>query len=170
MVSHLVFSPTQNLIAWTDADGTLSRWPNPVPSTSPDPVKPQTTSNTVVPLKKISDPLSFGVGDEDGSKNVPGGLEDATGDDSYGMYDDDWMIDDIGILDRADDEKDQNEEGYAKEMGKSLDSHFFSVLICYTVSVTKAQPAFQPASTPMANKKRYLGMLDVSSVLCAVAF
>ena len=127
MVSHLAFSPTQNLLAWTDVDGTLSRWPDPVPPTSPDPVKTTISSSSVgFPVKKRTDPLSFdGDGDGDNIKKLAEGLEDATGDESYGMGDDDWMIDDIGLLDKPDKEKDQDEEGYAREMGKSFHNSFF---------------------------------------------
>lgn len=161
------------MIAWTDADGTLSRWPDPIPPTSPDPIKAQRTSGVNLPLKRKGDPLSVDEDGEGGRKNVASGLEDLTGDVDYGMEDDDWMIDDIGLLDSADREKDRVEKEFAKEMGMSLDyslcSHNFVRLIV-SVSVTKAQPAFQPGSTPMANKKRYLGIPNSHSVLYSRAF
>ncbi|KAF8588697.1 hypothetical protein K439DRAFT_1651834 [Ramaria rubella] len=151
VVTHLAFSPTQNLLAWTDTDGTLTRWPDPIPATAPDPIKSQLTSSSVgIPLKKTSDPLSFDDDNDASTKKGHDGLEDEVGH-NYGVDDDDWMIDDIGLLDKTEKEKERGDGDYTREM----------------VSVTKAQAAFQPASTPMANKKRYLafnmiGVIEVT--------
>lgn len=152
-VSHLAFSPTQNLLAWTDIEGTLTRWPAPIPSAYPDPVNfSSVTSNIGVPAKKRSNPLDF---DEDETTNKSKREEKDQGDD-YDMDVDDWMIDDLGVL-NPEKERDKGEGSYTKEMGRSG----FRRSCCFThgsiVSVTKAQPAFQPGSTPMINKKGYMG-------------
>jgi chromosome transmission fidelity protein 4 len=70
----------------------------------------------------------------------------------------DWILDDVGDG-MEDDVVAQGDDGpaFVKEMG----TEYFTLLQCaltsFTVSVTKAQPAFQPGSTPMENRKRYLG-------------
>ncbi|KIJ49698.1 hypothetical protein M422DRAFT_59357 [Sphaerobolus stellatus SS14] len=142
-VSHLAFSPNKNLLAWTDAEGILTRWPQPLPSSYADPVEPQ--GNVGSAAKKRRDPLGF-----DDDEEPAAGDKDADGEDDYGLGDDDWMIDDLGILDKDGKEKEKREDGNTKEL----------------VSVTKAQPAFQPGSTPMVNRKRYLAfnMLGVIEV------
>ena len=118
-VSHIAFSPSQNLLAWTDAEGTLTRWPNPIPNTSPDPVKATASaSNVGVPAKKKRDPFSFDEEDDPPTtkgKNLLGVDEN----DPYDLGDDDWMIDDLGILDDVEKDKDKAEGGFAREMGMS---------------------------------------------------
>ena len=38
-ITHLTFSPTGNLLPWTDAEGLFSHWLSPIPSNTPDPMK-----------------------------------------------------------------------------------------------------------------------------------
>jgi chromosome transmission fidelity protein 4 len=71
-----------------------------------------------IPLKKKTDPLLFDdEGDDDAKKD--GGLDNKVADDDYGMDNEDWMIDDIGLLDKPE-EKDRADEGFAREMGALL--------------------------------------------------
>ncbi|KZT29190.1 hypothetical protein NEOLEDRAFT_1057404 [Neolentinus lepideus HHB14362 ss-1] len=142
------WSPTQNLLAWTDTDGLLTRWPKPIPPTSPDPVKHSAVASvTTVPVERKTTSSLFddGVGankDKDKDDTEP----------EIDLDNDDWILDDIGdgMQDEPDDQR-SKKDGLVKEM----------------VSVTKAQPAFQPGSTPWTNKKRYLdynmiGVIEVT--------
>ena len=69
--------------------------------------------------------------------------EDMDEDLGIDLDNDDWILDDLGGGLNDDDGEARRiaTEGGVREM----------------VSVTKAQGAFQPGSTPMENKKRYLG-------------
>ncbi|KAH7923714.1 WD40 repeat-like protein [Leucogyrophana mollusca] len=145
---QIAFSPTQNLLAWTDTDGMLTRWPEPIPAGSPDPVRPIAAAGAQgAAVKRAGTPNLWNDGDV--AAGAPGDEED-----EYGG--EDWIIDDLGG--GMEDEPEQPGvgmrpagDGFVKEM----------------VSITKAQPAFQPGSTPMENKKRYLaynmvGVIEVT--------
>ncbi|KAK7692601.1 hypothetical protein QCA50_004233 [Cerrena zonata] len=146
-ITKLAFSPSQSLLAWTDTEGTLTRWPNPIPSSSPDPVKAGSTSASVgIPKKRAKTPNLFGDDDEKEDNGKDGDVamdEEEDYDAAVGDIDDDnWILDDIGGgLQEEDEEKQWGVKEGVREM----------------VSVTKAQPPFQPGATPMENKKRYLG-------------
>ncbi|KAF8520383.1 hypothetical protein BU17DRAFT_88972 [Hysterangium stoloniferum] len=152
LVSHIAFSPTQNLIAWTDADGTLTRWPDPIPSTYSDPVKSRHGPSSVdISLKRRGDLLAFDDHEDITAEAKHQPREAQVDDDNFGLDDDNWIIDDIGILDKPDIAKDRVNGNFTREM----------------VSVTKAQPPFQPSSTPIINKKGYLafnmiGVIEVT--------
>ncbi|CAL1707133.1 unnamed protein product [Somion occarium] len=152
-VTKIAFSPTQNLLAWIDTDGVLTRWPDPIPSSSPDPVKLISVGAAVgIPKKRGTTPNLFGDDVEekdDASKAKDLNLdEEDEYDATMGDLDDDnWILDDIGggLQDDDGDAKWAAKEGI-KEM---------------------AQPPFQPGSTPMENKKRYLaynmiGVIEVT--------
>ncbi|KAI8993813.1 hypothetical protein BD414DRAFT_480518 [Trametes punicea] len=156
-VTQMAFSPSKNLLAWTDTAGDLTRWPEPIPSSAPDPVKVSVgTSSVTAPVQRKEAPTLF---DDDASATVqvtkPRGTNDTQLDEDLGidLDNDDWILDDLGGgLDDDDGEaRLLAAEGGIKEM----------------VSVTKAQPAFQPGATPMENKKRYLaynmiGVIEVT--------
>ncbi|KAL4078553.1 hypothetical protein V8B97DRAFT_1865745 [Scleroderma yunnanense] len=152
LTMQLAFSPSQNLLAWTDSEGILTWWKEPIPPDSPDPVKHSVAANASVKNKAAS---TLWGDDADGDANVAGSRSTGAGGDVDGnVYDDDWIIDDLG--DRMEDDpaagaKKGSGDGFMKEM----------------VSITKAQPAFQPGSTPMENKRRYLaynmvGVIEVA--------
>ncbi|KAI0066266.1 WD40 repeat-like protein [Artomyces pyxidatus] len=153
MVTQLAFSPTKNLLAWTDYSGTLYRWSDPIPASSPSPVKSSITASATRPIRRQATPTLFDDDDTTGNNNDKG---KAGGDvDMDGLNDfenEDWILDDIGggLNDEPEEER-AGVTGFVKEM----------------VSVTKAQPAFQPGSTPMEHKKRYLaynmiGVIEVT--------
>ncbi|KAI0674964.1 hypothetical protein C8Q78DRAFT_965239 [Trametes maxima] len=155
-VTQMAFSPSKNLLAWTDAAGDLTRWPEPIPSSAPDPVKLSAGTHSVtVPVKRKGTPTLF---DDDNVALARAEKDKASADadDLLGidLDNDDWILDDLGGgMDDDGEAKRLAAEGGVKEMGK--------------LSVTKAQSAFQPGSTPMENKKRYLayntiGVIEVT--------
>ncbi|CAA7260577.1 unnamed protein product [Cyclocybe aegerita] len=154
-ITQIAFSPRENLLAWTDTDGVFTRWPKPVADNFPDPVKPALATNgpATIPVKAPRAALDL-FGDND---SIMGGAKDkdATNDvdldDDMLDVDDGWIVDDMdGALNEPETTK-VSGSGYVKEM----------------VSITKAQPPFQPGSTPFENKKRYLaynmiGVIEVT--------
>ncbi|KAI0371170.1 hypothetical protein BV20DRAFT_965857 [Pilatotrama ljubarskyi] len=152
-VTQMAFCPSKNLLAWTDTAGDLTRWPDPIPASAPDPVKLSAGTHSVtMPVKRKGTPtLLF---DDDSVAEKARGADDVDADEDLGidLDNDDWILDDLGGgLDDDGEAKRLAAEGGIKEM----------------VSVTKAQPAFQPGSTPMENKKRYLaynmiGVIEVT--------
>ncbi|TBU37864.1 hypothetical protein BD309DRAFT_973062 [Dichomitus squalens] len=144
-ITQMAFSPVKNLLAWTDSAGDLTRWRDPIPSSSPDPVKLSVGTTAVgVPVKRKSTPTLF----DDDNVNVARGEKskprDDNVDDDLGidLDNDDWILDDLGGGLNDDD-------GEARRIATESG-------IREMVSVTKAQGPFQPGSTPMENKKRYL--------------
>lgn len=97
-VTQLAFSPTQNLLAWTDMDGVLTRWPEPIPASSPDPIKLQASSTTAsVPMRR-KNALNLFDDNADEEPKTTSHVDDIDLDDGVeeDLYDDDWIMDDIG--------------------------------------------------------------------------
>jgi chromosome transmission fidelity protein 4 len=125
-------------LAWGDTEGNLYRWVDPIAQGHPGPA--------VEKASKVKDAR----GERDKSPGM-GDMEEDFGED----VDEDWIIDDIGAagatgLAVGGDSKGK-EKSYAREI----------------VSVTKAQPAFQPGATPLQNRKGYLaynqlGVIEVT--------
>jgi chromosome transmission fidelity protein 4 len=157
-VTQIAFSPTRNLLAWTDFAGSLYRWSDPIPSSSPSPVTSVSTSALTRPIRRGPTPTLF---DDDAiaHKSNPQGNKDIDLGGTDDFENEDWILDDVGdgMVDNVGAHGDDSGE-FVKEMGMGI--HFTAlkyVLTSFTVSVTKAQPAFQPGSSPMENRKRYLG-------------
>lgn len=128
-ISGLVWSPKDNLIAFTALDGSFNRWKEPVPAAEPSPV----LSEAAI-AKKVDKILDDGLfGDDDDM------LDDA-GEDLGDDVGDDWIVDDVGGFAATDDVEDKLVQGRTE-----------------VVNVTKAQPAFVPGATEWRSQKRYLG-------------
>ncbi|THH15042.1 hypothetical protein EW146_g5378 [Bondarzewia mesenterica] len=140
-VTQMAFSPTENLLAWTSYDGALYRWSEPIPLSSPDPVKSTTTAFNTRKVQRHTTPTLFLDDDTKNPARAHDGDKDRGSPDAFD--DENWILDDLGngLQDDEPAEDVRGHNGFVKEM----------------VSVTKAQPAFQPGSTPFEHKKRYLG-------------
>jgi chromosome transmission fidelity protein 4 len=90
-VTQLAWSPTQNVLAWTDSEGTLIRYHDIVPKTFADPVKTTAAAATTMkPVKRAGTPSLF---------------DEVAGDDSAGKDDDvDLDAEDDGMHDFLDDD------------------------------------------------------------------
>jgi hypothetical protein len=98
-VTQLAWSPTQNLLAWTDHSGTLTRWARPAPA---DPIQQQ------IPAKRAKSPSLF---------SKQGDIDLALGGDlDVGEDTEDWIIDDLGIMGEDDG---AGKNAPVKEMGES---------------------------------------------------
>lgn len=131
IIPAIRFSPTANLLAWTDVDGSLTRWVGPIPSTHAHPSRQPSSiiSKTSKPKvvshedqKHLNDMFDagedLGAADEDLKDKMALGNEDGD------VYDDGWVIDDEdepgnGVLYRAGQNEgmDHDETG-PREMGK----------------------------------------------------
>ena len=142
--TQLAWSPKENMLALVDNGGCFLRWKEVIPS---DYQAPHKSAVTTAP-RRVREPETvrreaLGLFDDD---DAPPAKDDAAPVDDDVDLDNledlepiDWMEDDAGVLEK---DGDDDERGFVKEM----------------VSVTKAQPAFQPGATPMEHKKRYLGL------------
>ncbi|KAK1236335.1 DNA polymerase alpha accessory factor Mcl1 [Marasmius sp. AFHP31] len=135
-VNQLGFSPRENLLAWTDEEGSFQRWKRPVPSNLPDPsITPKPAT------EERKGPDLFGGADLLEDKNIDIGEADV---DAESLIDENFAIDgdeeEVGRYAGEDArEKEPKKTKFVKEM----------------VSITKAQLPFQPGSTPSL-RKRYL--------------
>ncbi|TFK74051.1 hypothetical protein BDN72DRAFT_122595 [Pluteus cervinus] len=130
VIVQLLFSPRENLLAWTDAGGAFNRWFKPLPETS----KP----TPAIPTNLFGDiDLDATVGDD---MDVDEAMAD-------GRDMDDFVVDDLGGGLR-DEPEEKRSHGLVKEM----------------VSITKSQPPFQPGSTPLLGKKRYLAFNTIGVI------
>lgn len=113
---QLAFSPSQNLLAWTDSEGILTWWKEPVPSDSPHPVK----QSAEIPTKVKATSTSRG---DDGDGNAIGASSKSAHagvNDDGNEYDDDWIVDDLGdgMVDEPEEGKrKRGGDGFVKEMG-----------------------------------------------------
>ncbi|TRM69839.1 hypothetical protein BD626DRAFT_422291 [Schizophyllum amplum] len=133
-ITRLAFSPSQHLLAWTDSVGGLYRWWKPIPSSLPDSCQ-----------RSAKDALKDDL--FDAMPDIP--LDDDDNDthmqDVLNQPEDD--LDDYGDAERA-----YAEERKRHRAGRSglLDKNAREV-----VSITEAQPPFQPGATP-GKQARYL--------------
>ncbi|KAG8956545.1 hypothetical protein FRC04_000023 [Tulasnella sp. 424] len=149
-IVDIAWSPISNLLAWTDREGALVRWTNPVPSNLPSPCSPvgraSGTSKSKQPKDKAAHKeLMALLGDEADEEG-----EDLELTKDADEAEEDWVEDDMAG-EYVKEEKEHFHEGGAREM----------------VNVTKAQPPFQPGATPFKLKKRLLafnqiGVIEVS--------
>jgi chromosome transmission fidelity protein 4 len=160
-ITQLAFNPRRNLLAWADKEGGFTRWIKPVPTEFPDPIRPSigTKAGASTTITREPDTDLFGEDDLGKEFAMDGDVDLAALDDDEDMLDPDkdWIIDDIGGGLNDEPARDVlKSNGYVKEM----------------VSITKAQPPFQPGSTPFQNKKRYLGKATfyLSSPRCFKCF
>ncbi|KIP10903.1 hypothetical protein PHLGIDRAFT_492619 [Phlebiopsis gigantea 11061_1 CR5-6] len=153
-LSQLAWSPSTNLLAWTDTDGGLTRWQGCIPSDGIDPVKLSAPLAKPLPQaakrKGTPDLFDFDLDvaeqqemDADPDADVDMDEDEGKKSRPADMPDDDWILDDLG-------------GGMYDEDEKEKDGRWGGRGVREMVSVTKAQPAFQPGSTPLENKKRYL--------------
>ncbi|KAG7091059.1 hypothetical protein E1B28_010116 [Marasmius oreades] len=136
-VLQIAFSPCDNTLAWTDAAGGFHRWRNPIPSNLIHPSKRITLKNIVI---ENQNPDLFGAEISTAPEEKGDDVEDPVAEVGEMEIDDDFLIDDYEGNDMANEKGVTDGTRFVKEM----------------VSITKAQPAFQPGSTPMVSKKRYL--------------
>ncbi|KAL5507206.1 MCL1 [Sanghuangporus vaninii] len=143
-VHSLAFSAGHNLLAWTDSNGNLTRWPAVIPASHPSPTKQNTSVSIGIPTRRPGTPTLFGDDAAGAGDGIGAGDGDIDLDGAIDEHDDDWIIDDLG-----DGMKDKPDQEYGlREM----------------VSVTKAQPTFQPGSTPFQHKRRYLSFNNIGVV------
>ena len=104
-ICQIAFSPTQNLLAWSDTDGNLYRWNTPIPPSYSDPVRKPSGKDGI--LKEAKE-------DKDAMDGVDGVDEEDNGDD-VNLEDDEWIIDDLNGQGGFTGEK---KVGFAREMGE----------------------------------------------------
>lgn len=151
-ITQVAFCPRQNLIAWTDSEGSYSKWPEAVPKTFPDPLKSaigtKAGASATVNRKPELDLFNEdNIGNDSVMDDDPAVFAALDDDEDMQDFDKDWIVDDMdgALNDNEPAAIAGKANGYVKEM----------------VSITKSQDAFQPGSTPFQNKKRYLGALRI---------
>ncbi|KAG8694965.1 hypothetical protein FRC09_009480 [Ceratobasidium sp. 395] len=143
-INAIKFHPKKNMLAWM-INGVLRQWNSPIPASHPH---PSSTRTTVAPPKPTTSSADVGMVELDG--------DDLLGDEDYG---DDWIVDDIGDGDHIDKPAEVKEKPTKHSTGGEKG-------VREMVNITKAQPPFQPGSTPFRNKKRYLAYNMMGVIEC----
>ncbi|KAL7409536.1 WD40-repeat-containing domain protein, partial [Mrakia frigida] len=164
LLTSLQFSPTSNLLAFTDCTGGFTQWFDPVPSTHPHPAERFSAPPVLLNQRRRARSPLFGddeleEGEGDGDEVGLDGEEERSVEDGEG-YGEDWIIDD---------EEEGGAFGGLRGKGKSAVERWAGgggggKGGREVVSVTKAQPAFQPGSTPLRGKKRYLAFNMIGAI------
>jgi chromosome transmission fidelity protein 4 len=118
-ITRLQFSPRENLIAWTDSDGALSRWLKPISDNFPDPIKVSlvTTNAATVPVKR-SDIDLFADDTTGGPAYEKDGAGDVDLDEDLIDVDDGWIVDDMDGAHKTE-VPEGKRDPFVKEMGES---------------------------------------------------
>jgi chromosome transmission fidelity protein 4 len=156
-ITQIAWSPTANILAWVDSNGTFIHHRDIVPKSFADPVK-SSNSAAMIPRTKprAATPLLFD--DIPGADAPNDDLDVDMNPDDDGLHD--FLDDDLGDFLKDDGGERQFRSGQV-EVGKYssvLASAYRRINQC-VVNITKAQAAFQPGSTPMdaGKRKRLLG-------------
>lgn len=118
IITRLQFSPRENLIAWTDSDGALSRWLKPISDNFPDPVKVSSVVNNAatVPIKRND--VDLFADDTTGAISEKNDIEDLHFDEDLVDVDDGWIVDDMDGVHKAE-VSEGKRDPFVKEMGES---------------------------------------------------
>jgi hypothetical protein len=116
-ITQLSFSPTKNILAWTDFAGSLYRWSEPIPSSSPSPVASTSSSALTRPVRRGPTPTLF-------DDEAVGHASKQQANDDVGLVgaddfeNENWILDDVGDG-MEDDVGAQGDDGheFVKEMG-----------------------------------------------------
>lgn len=180
-ITSLAFSPKSNLLAFTDAAGTFTRWSDPIPSSYLHPAEsgPGAAAAAAPAKRRARSPLfggdEFDVEDEEVAprrartetvspvkkrRSRRGDDEEGEGDDTAmgsvaGEDDDDEAGDDYGD-DWIIDDDGEHAKAKAEEIGKGQLGRATGNGARELVRVAVSQEAFQPGSTGWKSKKRYL--------------
>ncbi|KAE9408060.1 WD40 repeat-like protein [Gymnopus androsaceus JB14] len=145
VTNQIAFSPTEHLIAWTDSSGNFVRWREPIPLHLPSSLKRPSAATT-----SKSAPAAAGLFAQEAELSLDdlAAIDDDDdlvagdeGEPNFDVEDRDFVIDDVG--------------GYMEDKPTKFRDKD-DTLVREMVSITKAQPAFQPGSTPFQGNKRYL--------------
>ncbi|KAG6818356.1 hypothetical protein H0H93_005614, partial [Arthromyces matolae] len=117
-ITHLAFSPKENLLAWTDTEGGFNRWHQVIPETHPSPVQRSVGSDTSSALAGRPKSTLFDDIAEAGNKNSRQEFDDVGN--GFGDADDDWIIDDLGGGLQDNPESTRKGDGLVKEMAQDL--------------------------------------------------
>jgi hypothetical protein len=142
IITQLAFSPTQNLLVWTDDGGSFSRWTKPIPDTLPSPVKIASTGTSTIAVKRKADETFLFGDNAEPAAGTGDTFEDIAMNDM-----DDWIIDDTGGLMMDDDTEGKRKRGLVKEMGGS---HLDCLSLNFTFGVNSLNSEYHESATGLS--------------------
>lgn len=159
LVNAISWHPTKDALAWTDNEGTLTRWSDVVGPTRPSPFEEITfdISKAARGSRGQIDDIFAGTGlsDDEDDDVAPGSNRGEAIDDL-----DDFVVDDESRSRRHGRQR-SSSRSYPRGplgMGAGRDGGMM-------IAATRPQPAFQPTSTPMRGQRRYLAYNLLGSVV-----
>lgn len=167
-VTGLTWHPSSDALAWTDTNGQLVRWDGVLGSNYASPYEAITFDNqSSARAKSRVEDLFAGIDDDDDDSHRGGaGVE---GQDEERRHREEGADGADGLDDFVVDDEDGEyssalaAERRHKSKQKALQSARYGAFS--SLATTKAQPAFQPNSTPMRNSRRFLSLSLFGSLI-----